>query len=171
MSVTRDIVEAYRAPRRVMARQLAAGVGEERALAYVMTACFLMFVARLPLLSRQAHIRPEDGEFSTLAGGAFLGAVLMAPLVFYALAALSHAVAKAFGGQGTWLSARLALFWSLLVICPLMLFHGLVAGFIGEGPALTLVNVGVGVVFLWLWISALRVAEAGSPLAPDATVG
>ena len=171
MSVTRDIVEAYRTPRRVMARQLAAGVGEERALGYVMIACLLMFVARLPLLSRQAHLHPEDGEFSTLAGGAFLGAVLMAPLVFYGLAALSHAIAKAFGGQGSWLSARLALFWSLLVICPLMLFQGLVAGFIGDGPALTLVNIGVGIVFLWLWISALRVAEAGSPLAPDAMVG
>ncbi len=166
MAVFRDIVEAYRAPGRVMARILASGAAEERALVCLMAGCFLMFVARLPVLSRQAHLTGE--EFSSLAGGAFVGAVFMAPLLFYALAALSRIVARFFGGRGTLRSARLALFWSILAISPAMLLQGLVAGFIASGPALSLVSVIAGMVFLYLWIAALRVAEgfAGTGALP-----
>jgi len=150
------MMQSYRAPRRVMARQLSAGVGEERALAYVMIACVILFVAQLPGQSRLAHLDPAGGEFAARAGYVLLGAVFFAPLMFYALAAISKIVSSGFGLHISWLHARLALFWSLLVITPLMLLRGLVFGFLGAGVELSLINAIAGLVFLWIWIGALR---------------
>ena len=160
MSVVRNILVSYRMPGRVMAGILASGEREDRALAYLMVGCFLMFVARLPVLSRQAYLSGE--EFSSLAGGAFVGGVFMAPLLFYGIAALSHVISNVVGGKGTWLRARLALFWSVLVISPMMLFQGIVAGFIGTGGTLTMVGVLIGILFLMIWVGSLRVAEGFS---------
>ena len=83
----------------------------------------------------------------------------MLPLLLYLVAGLSHLVARVMGGQGDWFGARLALFWSLLATAPLVLFYGLVAGFIGPGAGLTLVGAIWLAVFLWFWISCLRQAE------------
>ena len=161
MSTARAILRSYLAPRQVLSEQ-SSGAGEERALAWVMIASMLFFIARLPAISRQAHLNPDGPPFDALAGGAFLGAVLLAPLFFYALAALSHFVARVFGGKATWLEARLALFWALLAVTPLVLFQGLVAGFIGEGVQLTIVSVVTFVAFLYIWLSGLSAAERGA---------
>jgi hypothetical protein len=63
------------------------------------------------------------------------------------------------GGQGTGYGARVALFWSLLAVSPLMLFQGLVRGFVGPGPGLTATGIVVALAFLALWINALIEAE------------
>ena len=86
------------------------------------------------------------------------------PLMAYGLAGLSHLVARAFGGRGSWYSARLALFWTLLATTPAWLLHGLVAGFIGPGPALQAVGGLLLVAFLTIWSLTLREAER----APEA---
>lgn len=159
MPVSTDILASYRGPGRVMRRLLAAGTREDRALAMLMAACVLFFLSRLPGLARQAHLQGE--ELNPLLGGALFGWLFIAPLFFYGLAALSHMVARVLGGRGDWFGARLALFWSLLASAPLVLLNGLVAGFIGPGPALSLVGlVWVGV-FLWFWLTNLRIAERG----------
>lgn len=157
MPVTSDITATYRGPGRVMRRLLSMGQREDRALAILMSACVLVFVAQMPRLAREAHVTGQ--ELNMLLGGTLLAWVIIAPLLLYVIAALSHVVARLFGGRGDWYGARLALFWSLLAASPLLLLHGLVAGFIGPGPALQ----GVGflwlVVFGWFWISSLRQAE------------
>jgi hypothetical protein len=159
MSIARNIAATYRGPGRVMSQILAMGPREDRALAYLMAACVLMFIAQLPKLARQAHLTGED--LNMLMGGSLMGLIFIAPLLFYALAWLSHLVARAFGGQGTFFTARMALFWALLASSPLLLLHGLVAGFVGPGVQLQLVGAIWVVVFLWFWISGLRRAEAG----------
>ncbi|GGH24209.1 Yip1 domain-containing protein [Cribrihabitans marinus] len=157
MPVTSDITATYRGPGRVMRRLLSMGQREDRALAILMSACVLVFVAQMPRLAREAHVTGQ--ELNMLLGGTLLAWVIIAPLLLYVIAALSHVVARLFGGRGDWYGARLALFWSLLAASPLLLLHGLVAGLIGPGPALQ----GVGflwlVVFGWFWISSLRQAE------------
>ena len=85
--------------------------------------------------------------------------VFVLPLILYAVAGLSHLVARAFGGKGDHRSARLALVWSLLATAPAMLFQGLVGGLVGEGLQLTLVGVLVAVAFVWLWMSMLIETE------------
>ncbi|MGR3650635.1 MAG: YIP1 family protein [Roseovarius sp.] len=161
MSVTADMLRGYVAPRVVMRKQLAAPA-EDRALIYLLLACGLFFVARLPALSRQDHMMTDSPGFAALASGSFLGAVIFAPLVFYAIAALSHLVARALGGTGSWVGARLALFWSLLMVAPLVLLRGLTEAMTGPGAALSITGFAVGIAFLWLWMANLREAEFGA---------
>ena len=158
MSVSRDIVATWRSPRRVIRRQLEAGRREDRALVYLMLACGLIFVAQWPRLSRQAFF-DDTVPLNALLGGALLGWLFLAPLAAYGLAALAHLLARLAGGRGTWFSARMALFWALLASSPAWLFHGLVAGFIGPGPAETAVGAVLSVVVLGFWLAGMFEAE------------
>lgn len=157
VSVTGDILRTYRAPRRVVRSILNAGQREDRALIYLMLACALIFVGQWPRLSREAHL--SDQPLEMLVGGAALGWLFFAPLILYGIAALSHLLARLFGGKGTHWRARIALFWALLAVAPLMLLHGLVSGFIGAGPQLTVVGAVVAVAFGLVWGISLHEAE------------
>lgn len=157
MPVTSDITATYRGPGRVMRRLLDRGQREDRALAFLMSFCVIVFFSQLPRLSREAHLSGQ--ELNMLLGGTLMAWIFIAPLLLYSLAALTHLVARALGGQGSWFGARLALFWSLLASTPLLLLHGLVAGFIGPGIELQAVGFLWLVVFGWFWFSSLRQAE------------
>ncbi len=157
MPVTADIVATYRGPRRVVRRLLDMGVREDRALMMLVVACIVVFVGQWPRLAREAHL--SDQALNPLLGGALLGWVFIAPLLFYLLALVSHGVARLARGRGTAYGARLALFWAFLAASPLILLHGLIAGFVGPGPGLQLVGVIWCGVFGWFWLSGLYEAE------------
>lgn len=163
MSVARDIAATYRGPAAVMRRLAAMGRREDRALAFLIAFCLLGFVAQLPGLARRAHLEGQD--LSMLMGGALLGSLFLLPLLLYALAGLSHLALRLFGWAGTGFGARLALFWALLASTPLVLLNGLVAGFLGPGPAQNLVGLAWLAVFLWFWGAGLRVAP-GDEVTP-----
>lgn len=160
MAATRDIVATYRGPGAVMRRLLAMGRREDRALIILMLACGVMFIAQWPPLARDAYLTGD--ALNPKLGGALLAWVFIAPLFFYAMALVSHLIARLFGGGGTGFGARLAMFWALLAASPLMLLAGLVAGFIGPGPGLTAVGALWLAVFLGFWVLGLREAEWGS---------
>lgn len=161
MAVTTDIAAMYRRPRAVVRRLLAMGQREDRALVWLMLACALIFVAQWPRLSREAYQDP-DVPLQALLGGALLGWLFLAPLFLYGLAAVSRIVARLLGGRGTWYTARLALFWSLLAAVPLWLLTGMVAGFIGPGPALTLTGALAFGAFLLFWgLSLIETERTG----------
>lgn len=164
MPISRDIARAYVKPRQVMADRLAAGQREDRALAYLMGACVLIFVAQWPRLRREAFLDPSINFEATMAG-TLMAWIIVAPLLFYGIAAALHVSTRVFRGQGTWFTTRLALFWSLLALSPLMLLHGLTAGFIGPSPALSLVSALVLAGFLWLVGNAMIAAEKTSPVS------
>lgn len=157
MPVTTDILATYRRPAAVMRRFLAGDPREERAFAVLIGACGLGFVAQWPRLARAAYENPEVPLDARL-GGALVAQMFVLPLLAYAIAAITHFVARALGGRSTAYGARLALFWALLAVSPLMLFHGLVLGFIGPGPEGIWVGVIVGSVFLVFWATMLREA-------------
>ncbi len=157
MSVVRDIVATYRGPGRVIRRLLTAGEREDRALALTMATCALVFVAQLPRLAREAHLSGE--ELNPILGASLLAWVIIAPLLFYALGGIVHLVARVLGGQGSYYSARLALIWALLASIPLILLHGLVAGFIGQGTQLAIVGAVWLAVFTWFWVAGTIAAE------------
>ncbi|WP_371224284.1 YIP1 family protein [Roseovarius sp. 2305UL8-3] len=157
MPVARDIAATYRGPRRVMRRLLAMGPREDRALVILMAACVVVFIAQWPRLSREAHLTGQ--ELNPLLGGTLMAWIFIAPLLFYAIAFLSHLVLRALGRKCDAFATRMALFWALLASTPLILLHGLVAGFIGPGIELQIVGVLWLVVFLWFWLSNMR--EAG----------
>ena len=157
MAVTRNIRATYRGPGRVVTGLLAMGRREDRALAYLIAGCVIVFVAQMPRLAREAHLTGED--LNMLMGATLLGWVFIAPLILYGIAWLSHLVAKLFRGRGTSYGARLALFWALLASSPLMLLNGLVAGFLGPGLELQIIGFLWIAIFLWFWLGGLIAAE------------
>ena len=167
MSVTNDIVRTWRRPRAVIRDLLGQGRREDRAIVYLMISCFLIFVAQWPRLRRVAegfepNPWPADMNFEGMMTYTFFSSVIILPLFMYGLAAVSHLVAKVFGGKGSWYGARLALFWTLLATSPMILFYGLVRGLIGAGTQALLVGALGGIVFLFIWLQSLREAETGS---------
>ena len=159
MAVTDDIVATYRGPGRVASRLLAGERHEARPLAYLLAALGLIIVAQAPGLSRAAYLEPATPFFHRLMATALaMGAMLP---VFYGLAALSHLAMRLAGGRGDWFGARIALFWALLAVAPLMLFQGLVTAFVGPGPGAQVTGIVVFAVFLWFWIAGLKEAEFG----------
>lgn len=157
MSALTDIAATYRGPGRVVRRLLDQGQREDRALAILMGACALVFVSQWPKLSRDAYL--SGAELNPMLGGSLLAWVIIMPLVLYLIAALAHICARLVGGKGSFYGARLALFWALLAAAPLLLLHGLVAGFVGPGPQLMVVGVIWCAVFLWFWIAGMVAAE------------
>ena len=157
MAVTADMVRTYRAPRAVVRDLLAQGRREDRALIILFLACGLIFVAQWPRLSREAFL--TDLPLDMLVGAALFGWGFVAPLALYLIAGISHLAARPFGGRGDAFGARLALFWALLAAAPLWLLHGLVAGFVGPGPAQSLVGFAALAAFLWFWVAGLVEAE------------
>jgi hypothetical protein len=165
MSLSADLLMTYRAPRRVIRRLLEEGQREDRLLFHLMLACGLVFLSQWPALARQAALDPSVPLEARL-GGALLAWLCLAPLILYLMAALSHLVARAFGGRGSWYGARLALFWSLLATAPLFLLHGLIAGYLGKGTVLAAAGLAVLAIFCIVWLSALREAESDAKAHP-----
>ncbi|MGO4854894.1 YIP1 family protein [Phaeovulum sp. W22_SRMD_FR3] len=159
MAVSDDILASYRGPRRVLARILAAPRREDRPLGYLIAALIVGFIALWPGMARDAHFAPEVPLGQRMLGAA-LGMLVLVP-VFYLLAGASAYVAKLIWGRLDFYGARVALFWALLAASPLMLLQGLVSGFIGGGPQLTLTGALVFCVFAWFWISGLRLSALG----------
>lgn len=159
MSMTQRILASWRRPQMVMRSILSEGKREDRALVYLMGACFITFVSQWPVASRAAHLDPSVPLDARL-GASLLVLLFIAPLIAYALGALSHILLKLFGGQGSFYSARMALFWAMFASAPLMLLYGLLVGFIGQTTAVTAVGVLILLGFLYQWVAALRVAEA-----------
>ena len=159
MTVSTDMVATWRRPREILRRLLARGQSEPFAFSLLLVFLALAFIGQWPVAAREAFLADEPSALPRILARAL--AVLATIPFWYLLAALSRLVARALGGQGTWYGARIALFWALAAVGPLMLLQGLVAGMIGPGPALTAVTLVVGVAFLWLWSTLLHEAERG----------
>lgn len=159
MSIVRDIARTYVAPRDVQARRMSGGAREDRALAVLMGACILIFVAQWPRLSREAFLDPSIGFDARLAGALF-GWLMIMPLVFYALALIAQLIVRAFGVAGAGFASRITLFWALLASTPLWLLTGLVAGFTGAGTGLTIIGIAALGAFVLFWVAGLSVILA-----------
>jgi len=165
VALWRDIAASYSRPGVVVRRQLAAGIGEERVLAYVMFASILTFIARVPdLVAAHNALGAGAPQFTTFIGSNIVASVIFAPLFLYGLAAVSHVIAKTIGGQGDWFAARLALFWCLLSLQPLVLIRAyMIAPYVSDNTKFFL-SILIGVLFLAIWLRALRAVEW--PVAP-----
>ncbi len=164
MAVTADIVRTWRGPRAVMRGLLAQGKREDRALAYLIVFCLLVFVAQWPRLARTAagfEVAPgtEVRDLGQMMTYELFAWITIWPLLLYGVAAISHLIARLVGGKGSFYSARLALFWSLLASVPLLLLYGLMAGFLGPVPGTHLVGALWVVAFAAIWLQSLREAE------------
>lgn len=156
MSVALDILRTWRAPRAVQAKRLAGGAREDRALAILMSAAVVGFVAQWPRLAREAFFDPSIG-FDARFAGALFAWLMIVPLLCYAAAFAIHLVLRLSGSRATGFEVRMTLFWAALATGPALLLAGLVAGFIGPGPAATAVGVVTLAAFFLFWEAGLRV--------------
>lgn len=162
MSVAAEILRSWTRPRKVIRARLQEGVREDRAIAVLVGACLLIFIAQWPRLMRLAEQDPSVPFLSRVAGAMFAWLFLM-PLACYALAGLTHVLAKPLGGKGSWYGARIALFWSLLAAAPLWLLNGIVAGALSDGPILAITGAIALAAFLLIWLLTLIEVETGTP--------
>ena len=154
MSIVRDIVRTYRAPREVQARRMSGAPREDRALAVLMGACVIIFIAQWPRLSREAFLDPSIG-FDARFAGALFGWIMVMPLVLYALALVVQLVLRLLGRTGAGYPARMSLFWALLASSPLWLLTGLTAGFVGPGVGLTITGIAALGAFVIFWLAGV----------------
>lgn len=165
MAVSADILRSYRAPRAVLRARLALDRREGRALIYLMLACALIFVAQWPRLARQAHLS-DAVPFEALMAGALFGWLFLAPLFFYGVGALMGVVLRLVRRDADPFAARLALFWALLAISPLVLAQGAVAALAGPGTLALVSGLVVIAAFLAILIAGLSAAlDAGDAQA------
>ncbi len=154
MPVARDIARMYRGPRRVVRELAAMGQREDRAIAWLMIGCLLVFVSRLPALQRSAVQLGTDFRQDTIY--AFFALLMIAPLLFYGIAAMAWGLMRLFRPHATAFGARLAVFWGWLSAAPLALFYGLLVGFNGlEHPGTVAVGALWLAVLVWFWIAGL----------------
>lgn len=159
MSLVRDIIRTYRAPREVQQDRMSGPAREDRALAVLMGACVMIFIAQWPRLSREAFLDPSIGFDARLAGALF-GWLMVMPLVFYALAMIVQLLMRLRGVKGMGFASRMALFWALLASTPLWLLTGLAAGFSGQGAGLTIVGIAALGAFIIFWMAGVSVILA-----------
>ncbi len=157
MAITRDIIESWAHPRRVVRRLLDLGPSEPFVFTFLVTFLILAFTAAAPNLARQAYLHPESPLFQRFLA-ASLGLLATIPL-WYLFAALGHLIARACGGKGTHFGGRLALFWTLVVVSPAMLLQGLIQGLLGATNAAIATGVMVAVAFLMFWTVMLQEVE------------
>ena len=160
MSLSADILRSYRAPRRVLGRHLSAGQREDRALMYLMLACFLIFIAQWPAMTRTAEA--TEVPIDAWRGGALVAVLFVLPLISYGLALVIWLFLRPFGPISAF-GARLALFWAMLAVSPLMLMQSALTSVFGAGsPVPQLFGLGVLAAFLIILAAGLRAAlEAG----------
>lgn len=161
MALTQDIFTTYKGPKRVVARFLAQGRNEVRALLFVLIAGVLMFVAVAPYQAREAQLDVEVPLEARLYWSA-LFYILILPIFIYLFALVVWGLARIARRQITGYEIRFTLIWALLASTPIMLLMGLTAGFIGPGIQLQLLGLVWFLVFGWFWISGLLSADGAS---------
>ncbi len=166
MALTDDILHSWRSPDRVMRNLLADGRREGRALAFLIGACLLIFLAQWPRLARLAQQEPEI-PFQAFIAGAMMGWLFIAPILLYGVAALLQLACRLLRRPISGWAARLAFFWALLAASPLWLLNGLIAGLLGPGLVTSVLGFAILVAFFWLLLRMLAAAalEAGAAKA------
>lgn len=159
MAFVSDIVESWRRPATVLRRHLDRGQSEPFAFTLLLAFLILAFIAQWPGVARTTAATPDVPMAPQLLGRAL--ALLATVPLWYGLAALGHFGARAFGGRGSWYGARIALFWALDAVTPLVLLTGLVAGLIGPGVQLTAVGGVTFAALVGFWAINLREAGRG----------
>lgn len=157
MSAVEDILRSYRRPRVVIREHLARMRSESRLFTFLFAALLVIFVAQWPRLARQ-HYEVPDIPMPGLLLGTALALAATVPF-FYAIALLVSWITRIVGGRGDGYGARLALFWALFTVSPLMLLHGLTLGIVGFGIQADSLSVVVFVAFLLIWGAGLRVTQ------------
>lgn len=152
------VARFFHDPRGSMRGVLQSRPSEGRLLAYAFLAAGLLLAGRIATMTVAARGGAADLLPQVAAQTASM--LFFVPLVYYMLAALGTAVAKAFGGAGSWRDGRAAFFWAALVSAPVVVLSGLAALAFDAAPRAVVAAVAqIGPVF-FAWALAQCFAEA-----------
>lgn len=160
-----SIVLSYRDLRGGMATFLAGNPRDSQLLMLALLAAVVGFIAGLPGAVVQAQTLEAEDPLTAVLSVRLFAALFMTPLMLFTVAALSHIVARLFGGSGTFWSARAALIWAATVALPLVLLSGMVSGAaaLWPGSPFAALSAGASVIlligFFWIWSHHLAEAE------------
>jgi hypothetical protein len=145
-------------PRGSMRALLDSRPGEARLLAYAFLAVGIGLAGRVAMLVLAA--RGSGVDLAPQIAAQTASMLFFVPIVYYALAALGTALARAAGGRGGWRDGRAAFFWAALIAAPVGVLSGLAAlALHGQHPAVTAAVAQIGPVF-FAWALAQCYAEA-----------
>lgn len=147
------VLQSWIAPARVI-RGLR-GMPDAALVVVLLVAMLIFWLAQAPQHARAAALDPAMPLAPRLAGSA-LAVMFLMPLLAYGLAELVALVSRLTPWRLASADSRLALFWALLAVAPAMLLSGLVAGFVGPGPALTVTRLLAGIGFAVIWVAGVR---------------
>ena len=151
MGILGKVFNAYADPRASMARRIAARPRESLLLVLIVLVSLVGFFAGIPSAVRQAAAFGDDGVLPGILAGRLMAALFATPLFVYALAALSHLVARLAGGQGYFWTSRLALVWALVLSLPFSVLGSILPSAFAIATVLP---------FLWYWAACLSQAHA-----------
>ena len=161
MSLLADIGQTYVAPAAVI-RKLAAKRPPERILlGYLLAACLVALAVRLPRqLSNDTLV--GDGKMAGFVAANLVAGLIFAPLFLYFLAQLSHWGARLMGGGKDSYAGRLALFWSLFALQPVVALIELYDAYAPTGLPVWPVSGGGAIYFMVVWLVSLYTLETDS---------
>ncbi len=116
------VLGAWADLRASMRAELARGPSEGRLLFYAVLSGLVWFAGRAILLAwgpKGPTLTPD--EFQRLIGAALVSSIFFRTIALYVVAAIAGAVARRFGGSGSWRDSRAAVFWGALVAAPAIL--------------------------------------------------
>ena len=131
MPVAAEVFRAYFEPRRSARRMLTRTDSEGKAFALVFTGCVILFLAQLADLVGLRAPAGMQPSLTALAAARVIGALLLAPLVFYAVAGVSGFVFRLLGRSIDWRHARVSLFWAVLAVSPTAMLLALARNLLG----------------------------------------
>ena len=156
MSTVPLILVSYRSPKKAFVTKLSEGVSETKIFIWLFVSCFLSFLARLPLLSREMHLNVDSPPFESMIAGILVSSLFMAPLFFYGLSVILCLIFRFWFKGLKWFYFRSAFFWSLLAISPLVLLRGALVGITGINPYINVISILVFLYLIFLLLSSVR---------------
>ena len=156
MSTVPLILMSYRSPKKAFVTKLSEGVSETKIFIWLFVSCFLSFLARLPLLSREMHLNVDSPPFESMIAGILVSSLFMAPLFFYGLSVILCLIFRFWFKGLKWFYFRSAFFWSLLAISPLVLLRGALVGITGINPYINVISILVFIYLIFLLLSSVR---------------
>jgi len=152
-------IQSYRTPIKAAWRLKADPPGETTLVFWAFLAAGLSFAARFPNVITSAKTTDAPGAFI---GMQFATSLLFGPLFLYFLAFCSHVIANFVGGKGSGTGARVALFWSVLLLMPLVVLNETVIYLDAAAPLRSAISLMLSVFFLLAWLNNLRIFELPS---------
>ena len=150
---------AHKNPSESYLNQKLDSTGEKKVLFLAFTSAIILCIANLPFQISIAPMLIDNSIVFIYLGVILFITVFFTPLFLYFLSTVLHLILKIFNGKGSFYDIRLAFLWSINVVAPILIFNGLLRGFLSYSPHLIYLNLMLNVYIAWVLSSIVSKAE------------